>query len=62
MARPLFPLTLTTEQRDLLETISRCREVPHSLIQRVRIVLSANARCNNKTISQDTGLCEDTVG
>lgn len=62
MARPLSPLTLTTEQRDLLETISRCREVPHSLIQRVRIVLSANARCNNKTISQDTGLCEDTVG
>jgi transposase len=25
-------------------------------------VLSANAGCNNKTISQDTGLCEDTVG
>ena len=62
MARPLFPLTLTTEQQELLETISRCREIPYSLIQRVRIVLSAGAGCNNKTISQDTGLCEDTVG
>jgi len=62
MARPLSPLTLTPEQQTLLETISRCREVPHSLIQRVRIVLSAHAGDNNKTISQDTGLCEDTVG
>jgi len=62
MARPLSPLTLTTEQQELLETISRCREVPHSLIQRVHIVLSANAGRSNKTISQDTGLCEDTVG
>ncbi len=62
MARPLSPLTLTTEQRELLETITRCRSVPYSLIQRVRIVLSASAGCNNKTISQDTGQCEDTVG
>lgn len=28
MARLLSPLTLNTEQRDLLKTISRCREVP----------------------------------
>jgi len=62
MARPLSPLTLTIEQRELLETITRCREVPYSLTRRVRIVLSASAGCNNKTISQDTGLCEDTVG
>jgi transposase len=62
MARPLSPLTLTTEQQELLETITRCREIPYSLIQRVRIVLSASAGFNNKTISQDTGLCEDTVG
>jgi transposase len=62
MARPLSPLTLTTEQQELLETITRCREVPYSLIQRVRIVLSASTGCSNKTISQDTGHCEDTVG
>ncbi len=62
MARPLSPLTLTTEQQELLETITRCREVPYGLIQRVRIVLSAGAECNNKTISRDIGLCEDTVG
>ena len=62
MARPLSPLKLNTEQQELLETISRCREIPHSLIQRIRIVLLAHTGCNNKTISQETGLCEDTVG
>ncbi|MFZ2451919.1 MAG: hypothetical protein WAW36_15495 [Methylovulum miyakonense] len=56
MARPLSPLTLTTEQQERLETIARCREIPYNLRQRVRIVLSASTACNNKTISQDTGL------
>jgi transposase len=31
-------------------------------VQRAQIVLAANAGCNNKTISQNLGLCEDTVG
>jgi hypothetical protein len=62
MARPLPPFSLTPKQQELLEAISRCREVPYSLAQRVRIVLSANAGCGNKEISRDTGLCEDTVG
>jgi len=62
MARPLSPLTLPLEQRELLEALSRSREIPHSLAQRVRIILAADAGDSNKAISQDLNLCEDTVG
>lgn len=62
MARPLASLTLNVELQEILQTIIRSREVPHSLVQRAQIILSANSGCNNKTISQHLGLCEDTVG
>ena len=62
MARPLPPLTLNVDLQDILQTISRSREIPHSLVQRAQMVLAANPGCNNKTISQSLGLCEDTVG
>jgi transposase len=62
MARPLSPLKLNTEQRELLEAITRSREIPHSLAQRVRIILAADAGDSNKSISQALNLCEDSVG
>jgi putative transposase len=62
MARPLASLTLNVELQEILQTIIRSREVPHSLVQRAQLILSANSGCNNKTISQHLGLCEDTVG
>jgi hypothetical protein len=62
MARPLSPLKLNTEQRDLIEAITRSREIPHSLAQRAGIILAADAGDSNKTISQALNLCEDTVG
>ena len=62
MARPTSPLLLSTEQSELLQTITCSRELPHSLVQRARVVLAAGAGRNNKTISQEVGLCEDTVG
>lgn len=62
MARPLASLTLTVELQEILQTLTRCREVPHSLVQRAQIVLAASSGCANKTISQNLGLCEDTVG
>ena len=62
MARPLPPLTLSSEQQSILETIARSREAPHSLVQRAQIVLSAHAGDNNKMISQRLGICEETVG
>lgn len=62
MARPTKQLNLTLEQKQLLEKIARSRETPHSLVQRTQIVLKAAAGINNKMISLDLGLCEDTVG
>ncbi len=62
MAGPLIPLTLSSEQQGILETIVRSREAPHSLVQRAQIVLSAHAGERNKAISQRLELCEETVG
>ena len=62
MARPLTPLKLTIELQEILQTITRCREIPHSLVQRTQIVLMAHLENNNKTISHELGLCEETVG
>lgn len=62
MARPLLPLTLSSEQQSVLEIIARSRELPHSLVQRAQIVLSAHAGDTNKSIGQSLGLCEETVG
>lgn len=62
MARPTKPLNLMREQKELLEGIARSRETPHSLVRRTQIILKAAAGDNNKTISKDLGLCEDTVG
>jgi transposase len=62
MARPLPPLKLNIELQEILQTITRSREAPHSLVQRAQIVLSASAGSYNKTISQELGLCEETVG
>ncbi|MCD2451552.1 hypothetical protein GO003_014250 [Methylicorpusculum oleiharenae] len=46
----------------LVQAIARRREALHSLVQRAEIVLSARTASYNKTISQDLGLCEETVG
>jgi hypothetical protein len=62
MARPKKTITLTTEQKELLEKISRSRETPHSLVQRAEIILKAAEGLNNKTISPMLGVCQETVG
>ena len=45
-----------------MEEITRSRQLPHSLVQRAKIVLLAAAGNNNKTISQELKLQEETVG
>ncbi len=45
-----------------MEEITRSRQLPHSLVQRAKIVLLAAADNNNKTISQELKLQEETVG
>ena len=62
MARPAPRITLTPEEEVLLQTISRSRETPHSLVQRSRIVLLASQGGTNQAIGQKLGLHEETVG
>jgi DNA-binding NarL/FixJ family response regulator len=61
MARPKKAVNLTSEQTELLQGIGRSRETPHSLVIRTQIVLKAASGLNNKRISQELGLCEDTI-
>ena len=58
MARSLSPLKMNIELQEILQTITRSREAPHSLVQRAQIVLSASTGSYNKVISQDLGFCE----
>ena len=44
MARPVTPIQLSTEQSEILNNISRSRELPHSTVQRAQIVLAAGSR------------------
>lgn len=60
--RPLTPLILMPAQQSTLEAITRSRQLPHSLVQRARIVLNAGAGRRNKASAQDLGIKEETVG
>jgi hypothetical protein len=60
--RPLTPLILTPAQQSTLEAIVRSRQLPHSLVQRARIVLNAGAGRRNKASAQDLNIKEETVG
>ncbi|MDY6994381.1 MAG: helix-turn-helix domain-containing protein [Pseudomonadota bacterium] len=62
MARPKAKLNITEAQKTLLEHLSRSRELPHSLTQRVQIILLAAQGKDNKTISRELNLCQDTIG
>lgn len=62
MARPKQPIPVTEEPKALLKQIARSREVPHSLSQRVQIVLLAAPGKDKKLISHELKLCQDTVG
>ena len=55
-------IKLSDLQKQLLEEITRSRQLPHSLVQRAKIILLAAAGNNNKTISQELHLQEETVG
>ena len=55
MARPTPPINLSPEQDEMLHKIARSREVAYSLLQRVKIVLSAAEGNDNKTIAEEIG-------
>jgi hypothetical protein len=61
MARPVTPIQLTTEQSEILNDISRRRELPHSTVQRAQIVLAAATGQGNKAIGKDLNLYPETA-
>jgi hypothetical protein len=62
MARLAPQVKLSEAQRTTLEELSRSRQVPHSLVQRAKIVLGAAAGKSNTEMSGELGLVEETLG
>lgn len=60
--RPKKPLVLDEEQRAQLIALSRSRSIPHSLVERARIVLHAAEGLSNTEISEGLGLSKPCVG
>jgi len=60
--RPKRPLTLSTEEREQLQSLASSRSLPHGLVRRVRIVLMAADRMTNKAIAEKVGVSAVTVG
>lgn len=58
----LKTIELSPCQKKILEEITRCRLLPHSLIQRATIVMQAAEGKKNKAISADLKVQEETVG
>jgi hypothetical protein len=61
MARLAPQVKLSEAQRTTLEELSRSRQVPHSLVQRAKIVLGAAAGKSNTEMSGELGLAEETL-
>jgi hypothetical protein len=55
-------IELTNEQSQILEEITRSRQLAHCLVQRAQIVILASKGKTNKAISQELHLQEESVG
>jgi transposase len=60
--RRLHPLTLTSDERERLESWTRRRTTAQALAQRARIVLACATGNTNRAIARELHLDEDTVG
>ncbi|KPK80467.1 MAG: hypothetical protein AMS25_08945, partial [Gemmatimonas sp. SM23_52] len=60
--RPLRPLSLLPNERDILHSMTRSRSLPYALVQRAQIVLLAAQGQSNSAIAQALGLSRPTVG
>ncbi len=59
--RPRKPLTVTDEEREVLQRWSRRPKSPHSIAQRARIVLLAADDLSNKDVAEKVGVNPATV-
>jgi transposase len=55
------PIKLSTEVESILNGFAKSRTLPLSQIQRAQIVISASKGMNNKEISDEVGLNQDSV-
>ena len=60
--RPLRPLSLSPNERDILQSMTRSRSLPHALVVRAQIVLLAAQRQSNTAIAKQLRLARPTVG
>ena len=62
MSRKASPVTLTGEERAVLEAVAASRTAPYRQVQRARLVLAAAAGRTNQAISKEIGLGWRSVG
>ena len=60
--RPVAPVILSKTARSELETITRSRVLPHTLVRRARIILLAADEWSNTAIAAQVGLSGAMVG
>jgi len=60
--RPKPPINLTDEERIQLESISRSRAMPHSIVTRARIILLAAQGVTNTAVAEEIGISKQAVG
>ena len=60
--RPKADLSLTAEERDILQGLTRRRKTAQGLALRAQIVLACAEGLNNKTVAGKLGVCGATVG
>ena len=56
MSGKAAPVTITSEEREVLEGLAISRTAPYREVQRARLVLGAASGKTNRVISQETGL------
>jgi len=61
IGRLLTPVHLTDIERNELQSMARSRSLPHSLVQRARIVLAAAEGQSNQQVARATGVSYPTV-
>ncbi len=62
VGRPIAPLVLSDEEIKQLQSISKSRSLPHSLVQRAQNILACGAGTMNKEVAERMGIRSNTVG
>lgn len=62
MGRPKAELTLTDDEREVLQGMLRRRSTSHALALRARIVLGCEDFDSNRDLAEEVGVSEQTVG